>query len=62
MLGGLHTEMAMLNTLGDLLGCYGRTTALDEAEVVSSGKADSFLKAAHQVTLLSLHNLLQDFF
>ena len=70
MLGGLHTEMALWNTLGDLLECSGWTTALTEAEVASSGKADSFLKAAHltrtrhahQVTLLSLHNLQQEAF
>lgn len=40
MLGGLHTEMALWNTLGDLLECSGWTTALTEAEVASSGKAD----------------------
>lgn len=40
MLGGLHTEMALWNTLGDLLECSGWTTALTEAQVASSGKAD----------------------
>ena len=70
MLGGLHTEMALWNTLGDLLEGSGWTTALTEAEVASSGNANSFLKAAHltrtrhahQVTLLALHNLQEEAF
>lgn len=45
MLGGLHIEMALWSTLGDLLDKSGWTTALSEAEVASSGVADSFLKA-----------------
>lgn len=47
MLGGLHIEMALWSTLGDLLDKSGWTTALSEAEVASSGVADSFLKATH---------------
>lgn len=47
MLGGLHIEMALWSTLGDLLDKSGLTTALSEAEVASSGVADSFLKATH---------------
>lgn len=47
MLGGLHIEMALWNTLGDLLDGTGWTTALAEADVASSGVADSFLKASH---------------
>ena len=42
-----HTEMALWNTLGDLLECSGWTTALCEADVASSGTADSFLKVSH---------------
>ena len=65
MLGGLHTEMALWKTLGDLLDGSGWTAALTEAEVASAGMTDSFWKAAHltrtrhvhQVTLLALHNL-----
>ena len=60
MLGGLHTEMALWNTLGDELEGSGWTAALTQADVASSGTADSYLKAthltrtrhAHQVTLL----------
>ena len=62
MLDGLHTEMAIWNTLGDVLEGSGWTSALTEAEIAS---AASFLKVAHlvrarhahQVTLLTLHKL-----
>ena len=70
MLGGLYTEMALWNTLGDLLEGSGWTTALTEAQIASSGTADSFLKVAHlartrhthQVTLLALLKLQQKAF
>ena len=70
MLGGLHTEMALWSTLGDILEGSGWTTALIEAEVASSGTADSFLKVshltrtrhAHQLTLLTLQKLQQEAF
>lgn len=70
MLGGLHIEMALWSTLGDLLQGSGWTTALTEAQVASAGISDSFLKAAHltrtrhahQVTLLALHHLQQEAF
>ena len=70
MLGGLHTEMALWNALGDLLDGSGWTAALTEAEVASAGMTDSFLKAAHltrtrhvhQVTLLALHKLRSEAF
>ena len=47
MLGGLHTEMALWKTMGDLLEGCGWTSALTESEVSSSGVADSMLKAFH---------------
>ena len=50
MMGGLHLEHTLehtRNTLGDVLEDSGWTTALSEAEVASSGTADSFLKVAH---------------
>ena len=70
MLGGLHIEMALWNTLGDLLEGPSWTAALMEADVASSGKTESFLKAAHltqtrnnhPVTLMTLHNLQQEAF
>ena len=70
MLGGLHTEMALWNTLGDVLEDSGRTTALVEAEVASTGIAASFVKVAHltrtrhahQITLLALKMLQHEAF
>ena len=70
MLGGLHTEMALWNTLGDVLENSGWTTALTEAEVATSGIVSSFLKAAHltrtrhahQITLLALKKLQHEAF
>ena len=70
MLGGLHTEMAVWNTLGDYLEDSGWTAALTQAGVASSGTADSFLKAAHltrtrhghQVCALALSKLQHDAF
>lgn len=47
MLGGLHLEMALWNTLGDFLEGTGWTTAITEADIATSGVADSFLKASH---------------
>ena len=62
--------MALWNTLGDVLEASGWTDALTEAEVASSGIADSFLKVAHltrtrhahQVTLLTLQKLQKEAF
>ena len=70
MLGGLHTEMALWNVLGDLLEGSGWTSALSEAEVFSAGTAESMLNAAHltrtrhalQATLLTLHILQREAF
>ena len=47
ILGGLHLEMALWNTIGNLLDGIGSTTALAAADIASSGVADSFLKASH---------------
>ena len=70
MMDGLHIEMALWNTLGDVLEASGWTDALTEAEVASSGIADFFLKVAHltrtrhahQVTLLTLQKLQKEAF
>ena len=61
MFGGLHIELAALKTAGNLLESSGWTGALVQAGAATSGKADSFLKAAHitrtrrahQVTVVS---------
>ena len=68
MLGGLHTEMALWRTLGDVLEGSGWTTALTEAEIASSGIVDFFLNVshlartrhAHQVTIITLQKLQQE--
>lgn len=47
MFGGLHLEMAMWSTVGDLLDGSGWISILTEAEVASSGIAQGLLKASH---------------
>lgn len=47
MFGGLHIEMALWSTIGELLEDSGWTNALCEAAVANPGTADSFLKASH---------------
>ena len=67
MFGGLHIEMTVLKSIGSMLQDSGWTSALVEADVASSGTADSFLSAtsvtktrqAHQVTACSLFQLLK---
>ncbi|CAE1256527.1 unnamed protein product [Acanthosepion pharaonis] len=67
MFGWLHIEMTALKSIGSMLADSGWTSALVEADVVSSGTADSFLSAtnvtktrqAHQVTACSLFQLLK---
>ncbi|KAG1672156.1 hypothetical protein GQR58_016107 [Nymphon striatum] len=44
LFGGLHLEKALWNVLRDLLQCSGWSEALVEAEIATSGIADSFLK------------------
>ena len=70
MFAGLHLEKALWNYLGDLLEGSGWTTAITDANVATSGTADSFLKASHitktrhihQVTALALSKLQKDAF
>ena len=65
MLGALHTEMAAWKTAGNWLQDSGWTQALVQAEIATTGTADSFLHAAHvsrtrrahQVTAAALHIL-----
>ena len=67
MFGGLHIEMAILKTLGDLLEGSGWTGVLIQANIATPGTADSFLKVshvtrtrrAHQVTAGSLYLCLE---
>ena len=67
MMGGLHIEMNILKLLGDWLRDSGWVTSLIQAEITTSGRAESMLSAshvtrtryAHQVTAACL-KLLQD--
>lgn len=47
VLGGLHIEMTAWRTLEDFLDGSGWRSAITQANVTSSGTADSFLKASH---------------
>lgn len=47
MFGGLHTEMATFKVIGEWLEASGWTYALSQADVATSGTADSFLTATH---------------
>ena len=46
MFGGLHIEMAALKSIGTLLQSSGWTSAIVEADIASSGTAESFLSAS----------------
>ena len=67
MSGGLHIEMAVLSMLGKWLEGSGWSSALVDAGIATSGRAEALLSAfhvkrtryAHQVTAASLH-ILQD--
>ena len=67
MFGGLHLELASLRSIGTLLHDSGWTSAICEANVVSSGTAESFLTASSikrmrqedQITACRLHNLMK---
>ena len=67
MFGGLHIKMTALKSIGSMLEDSGWTSALVEADVASSGTADSFLSAtnvtrtrqAHQVTACTLFQLMK---
>ena len=66
MMGGLHIEMNLLKLLGDWLCGSGWITSLVQANVTTSGRAESMLSGshvtrtryAHQVTAGSLKILL----
>lgn len=45
--GGLHTEMTIWKTIGDLLDGCGWATAMSDSEVTTTGRADACLKAQH---------------
>ena len=57
LLGGLHIEMACFSTLGNLLNGSGWTHALTQANIATSGTADSFLAAAHVTRTRHAHQI-----
>ncbi|KAL8572888.1 hypothetical protein ACOMHN_011137 [Nucella lapillus] len=57
MFGGLHIEMAALRTLGDWLQGSGWVQALVQAEIVTAGTADSFLRASHVLRSRRAHQV-----
>jgi hypothetical protein len=65
MLGGLHTEMVILKTIGDWLDGSGWTDAINLAKITTAGRAEALISASntartryvHQVTLATLHQL-----
>ena len=68
MFGGLHIEMAALKSIGTFLQSSGWTSAIVEADIASSGTAESFLSAssvtrtrqAHQIAASCLYKLLKN--
>ena len=52
----IHAETALWNTLGDMLEGSGWITALTEAEVATSGIAESFLKCSHLTRTKHAHH------
>ena len=68
MFGGLHIEMAALKSIGTLLQSSGWTSAIVEADIDSSGTAESYLSAssvtrtrkAHQITASCLNKAVND--
>lgn len=57
LFGGLHIKMAALKTLGDWLQGSGWVQALVQAEIATSGTADSFLRAAHVARTRRAHQV-----
>ena len=57
MMGPLYTEMTALRTLGDWLENSGWCSALVEAEIASSGTAQSFLHTSHVSRTRSTHQV-----
>lgn len=61
LLGGLHIELATLRTVGQWLDGSGWTDVLVEADVTTSGRAESIIKATHIVRSRYAHEVLLAF-
>ena len=59
LLGGLHIEKMLLTLLGNWFSGTGWTTALTNAQVASSGVAQSFLGACHITRTRYSHQVIQ---
>lgn len=57
MFGGLHIEMAALKTIGDWLQGSGWVQALVQAEIATTGTADSLLRVAHVMRTRRAHQI-----
>ena len=57
MLGGLHTEMTGWSVLGKLLDRSGWVEILSEADVTTSGRAQSILHASHLKRTRIIHEI-----
>lgn len=57
MFGGLHIEMAMLTLLGDWLEDSCWRNALIQANIASSGTANSFIHASHVTKVRHTHQV-----
>ena len=57
MFGGLHIEMAAWKAVGTWMDGSGWTDALTQAEVATSGKADSYIQAAHLMRTRNAHGV-----
>ena len=55
--GGLHIEMAALNTIGDWLEGSGWAQALVQAEITTVGMANSLHKASHVMQTRKAHQI-----
>ena len=55
--GGLHIKLNALKVLGDLFDSSGWTGALTQANIASSGTADSYLKVSHVTHTRHAHRL-----
>ena len=54
---GLHIEMNVFNVLGDLPDSSGWTGTLMQANIVTSGTADSYLKVSHLTRTRHAHQV-----
>ena len=57
MFDGLHIEMTLWKTIGELLEGSGWVPILTEAGCASAGTADSFLKCAHLTKIRHAHQV-----